>query len=187
MGESLIERLAAEGLQVIVKLHDRSFDCRARGSGGVDWRARLAQYDKHPLIRVARQPDGSPFMVAADAIVSDHSSIAFEYMLLDRPVVVIDRPELIEQARINTEKVRQLRQAAHVVRDTDQAVRTIVESLRQPHRLSGARTRLANRLFYKPGTATDRALAHIYRNLNLPFSAAPENLFDSEQGRVAAG
>ena len=43
MGEEVIERLAAEGLQVIVKLHDRSFDRRERGSGGIDWAARFAR------------------------------------------------------------------------------------------------------------------------------------------------
>ena len=186
-GPAIIEGLAAEGLQVIVKLHDRSYDCRTRGSGGIDWTAQLAKYEKHPLIRVARHSDGSPFMVVADAMVSDHSSIAFEYMLLDRPLVVVDRPELIEQARINVEKVRQLRQAAVVVRDADQLVPTIVESLHRPHRLSAERTRIANALFYKPGTATDRALAHIYRNLNLPFAAAFGTSIDTSNARVAVG
>jgi glycosyltransferase involved in cell wall biosynthesis len=186
-GQAIIEGLAAEGLQVIVKLHDRSYDCRSRGSGGIDWTARLAKYEKHPLIRVARQPDGSPFMVVADAMVSDHSSIAFEYMLLDRPLVVVDRPELIEQARINVEKVRQLRQAAFVVRDPDQLVATIVESLHRPRQLSEERTRIANSLFYKPGTATERALAHIYRNLNLPLASAPGTSIDTSTARVAVG
>ena len=39
--------------------------------------------DDHPRVRVARESNGCPFMVASDAMVSDHSSIAFEYMLLD--------------------------------------------------------------------------------------------------------
>jgi glycosyltransferase involved in cell wall biosynthesis len=186
-GEAIIEGLAAEGLQVIIKLHDRSYDCRTRGSGGIDWTTRLARYENHPRIRVARQSDGSPFMVAADAMVSDHSSIAFEYMLLDRPLVVVDRPELIDQARINVEKVRQLREAASVVRDAHQLVPTIIESLDQPNRLSAERTRIANTLFYKPGTATDRALAHIYRILNLPFATAPEMSFDVNNTRIAVG
>jgi hypothetical protein len=186
-GEAIIEGLAAEGLQVIVKLHDRSYDSRTRGSGGVNWAARLAQYEDHPRIRVARQSDGSPFMVAADAMVSDHSSIAFEYMLLDRPLVVVDRPELIAQARINVEKVHQLREAASVVRNADQLVPTVIESLQQPQRLSAERTRIANTLFYKPGTATDRALAHIYRYLNLPFATAPEMSFEANNTRVAVG
>src|SRR5215208_2924684 len=57
MGLEIIERLAAEGLQVIVKLHDRSYDRRERGSGGIDWARRLSAYDEHPLVRIARESD----------------------------------------------------------------------------------------------------------------------------------
>ena len=185
-GEEIVDRLAAEGLQVIVKLHDRSFDLRTRGSGGIDWTKRLSKYDAHPRVRVASQSEGSPFMVASDVMVSDHSSIAFEYMLLDRPLVVVDRPELIEHARINPEKVRQLRQAARVVRNAGEAVRAALGSLQQPDHLSAERIRTAGDLFYLPGTATDRALSHIYRNLNLPIATTMNTCDVSTQG-LAAG
>src|SRR5262249_153668 len=131
MGEDVIDRLAAEGLQVIVKLHDRSYDRRLRGSGGIDWAARLKKYDDHPSIRVAQDPDGTALMAVSDAMVSDHSSIAFEYTLLDRPIVIIDRPDLIEHARINPEKVRQLRSAAVVVREPRDVVKSVLGTLRQ--------------------------------------------------------
>ncbi len=114
MGLEVVDRLAAEGLQVIVKLHDRSYDRRERGSGGVDWAQQLARYDGHRLVRIARESNGCPFMIAADAMVSDHSSIAFEYMLLDRPLVIIDRPALIERASISREKVARVRAGADV-------------------------------------------------------------------------
>jgi CDP-glycerol glycerophosphotransferase (TagB/SpsB family) len=104
-------------------------------------------------------------------MVSDHSSIAFEYMLLDRPLVVIDRPALIEQARINPDKVRQLRRAAAVSREPAEVVQAVLDSIQQPDRLSVERIRTAGDLFHRPGTATNRALAHIYRILDLPLAA----------------
>lgn len=173
LGEEVIERLAAEGLQVIVKLHDRSYDKGARGSGSIDWAARLSKYDSHPSIAVANQPDGSAFMVASDAIISDHSSIAFEYTLLDRPLVIIDRPELIERARINPEKVRQLRSAALVAQNCGEVVDQVVRALHYPGQFANERGLIASKLFYKPGTATDRALAHLYRILDLPIASSP--------------
>jgi CDP-Glycerol:Poly(glycerophosphate) glycerophosphotransferase len=168
MGEDVIERLAAEGLQVIVKLHDRSYDRRERGSGSIDWAARLSKYDRHPSVRIAQQADGSPFMAASDAMVSDHSSIAFEYTLLDRPLVIIDQPDLIEHANINPQKVRQLRSAAAVARDSRQVVECVLQALREPGHLANERAHIASSLFYKPGTATDRAIAHLYQLLELP-------------------
>lgn len=187
MGIELIDRLAAEGLQVIVKLHDRSYDQRDRGSGGIDWAARLKKYDGHSLVRVARQADGSPLMAVSDAMVSDHSSIAFEYLLLDRPLVVIDRPGLIEHARINPEKVHQLRGAAAVVRNTEEVARSVMRALRNPRELSNSRAQIAASLFYKPGTATERALAHLYRILDLPIASRPAPEAVVERRRVAVG
>jgi glycosyltransferase involved in cell wall biosynthesis len=187
MGEQVIEQLAAEGLQVLVKLHDRSYDHRERGSGGIDWAARLAKYDNHALIRTVREADGSPFMVVADAMVSDHSSIAFEYMLLDRPIVVIDRPDLITHAGISGDKVQRLRTAADVARDPTEMTRAILSGLAQPQRLSAERRRTAEDLFYRPGTATDRAVHLIYRLIELPALEEAPAAIESSQALAAAG
>jgi glycosyltransferase involved in cell wall biosynthesis len=172
LGLDLVERLADAGLQVIVKLHDRSYDRQERGSGGVDWARELRRYDGHPLVRIARESNGCPFMAASDAMVSDHSSIAFEYMLLDRPIVVIDRPALISKAAVSPEKVRRLRAAADVAADPQEVTNTVLAALRQPERLSGERRRTAADLFFEPGTATNRALALIYRLIDLSMPDA---------------
>ena len=171
MGEEIIERIAAEGLQIIVKLHDRSYDARERASGGVDWATRLKRFESHPLVRLARGPDASPSLAVSDAMISDHSSIAFEYMLLDRPVVVIDCPELIAKAGISADKVRRLRAASDVVSDVSHVTQAVISALRQPELRSEQRRVAAAELFYKPGTATDRAVALVYRILELPALA----------------
>jgi CDP-glycerol glycerophosphotransferase (TagB/SpsB family) len=187
MGEDVIDRLAAAGLQVIVKLHDRSYDRGARGSGGIDWSARLKKYDDHPLVRVAQDPDGTPFMIASDAMVSDHSSIAFEYTLLDRPIVIIERPDLTARARINPDKVHQLRSAAVVVREPADVVESVVHTLKHPRQLARERGQIALSLFYKPGTATDRALMHVCRLLDLPIAASQPTDTTAKRARAAVG
>ncbi len=187
MGEQIVEQLAAEGLQVIVKLHDRSYDRRERGSGGIDWAARLSKYDGHPLIRIVREADGSPFMAVADAMVSDHSSIAFEYMLLDRPIVVIDRPDLIARAGISADKVARLRAASDVAGDASQMIRAVVSALGEPQRLSQQRRRTADDLFYRPGTATDRAVGLIYRLIGLPALVDAPAATESTHALAATG
>jgi hypothetical protein len=170
-GEAVIDGLAAAGVQVIVKLHDRSYDPAQRGSGGIDWHARLRRYDSHPLVRVVRDADGCPFMAAADAMVSDHSSIAFEYMLLDRPIVTVDCPALIARAAISADKVGLMRSATRVASDPSDVVRLVIAELASPGGLSAARRRVSAELFHRPGTATDRAVALIYTLLELPALA----------------
>jgi hypothetical protein len=187
MGEEIVDRLTAEGLQVIVKLHDRSYDCRERGAGGVDWAARLSKYASSPLVRIAREADAAPFLAVSDAMVSDHSSIAFEYMLLDRPIVVIERPELVERAAISADKVRRLRSAAQVVRDARGMAAAVTIALQDPRWLSAERRRTAGDLFYEPGTATDRALDLIYSLIGLPRLAVAPATVETGRALAAAG
>ena len=98
------------GLNVIIKPHDLSFDPDPKYSGGIDWRRRLRAIERAGRVVVASRPrlDAA---AARDAmsLVTDHSSIAFEFCLLDRPIVVVDAPDLPRVARINPERIALLR------------------------------------------------------------------------------
>ena len=158
-GEAIVSGLAASGLNVIVKLHDRSLDADPRYNGGIDWRIRMLALEQPGRVRFVEGADASPWLAAADVMVTDHSSVGFEYFVLDRPLIVFDAPDLARDARINPEKVELLRSAASVVATVDDLVRAVRAELAQPGRLSSARKRVASELFYCPGTATDRAVA----------------------------
>jgi GT2 family glycosyltransferase len=167
MGEALVRRLAGAHFNVMVKLHDRSYDLTCRASGGIDWIARLSAYADDAHVRIIRDPDATRYLMAADALVTDHSSIGFEYALLDRPIVVIDTPNLVKRARINPQKVEMLRSAAALVDAPDRVVAAVESELADPSRRSEQRRHLAATLFYRPGTATDRAASVVYDALEL--------------------
>src|SRR6185436_8173208 len=78
MGIDVIRALGRLGMNVIVKLHDRSYDRDARASGGVDWQTRLAQVSREWNVHLAEGADASPYLFVADALVTDHSSVGFE-------------------------------------------------------------------------------------------------------------
>jgi len=173
VGEALITALSGAGYNVIVKLHDRSYDLTSRGSGGVDWRSRLEAFEGHPRVKLASSPDATPYLAAADALVTDHSSIGFEYSLLDRPLVIVDCPDLVASARVTPSKVSALRSAAEVVSAPGEAVHAVRRQLEDPSLHSCERQALARQFFYRPGTATDRAVRAIYEVLALePHAAA---------------
>ena len=170
-GESIIASLARRGGNVIVKLHDRSYDRAERASGGVDWRVRIERVCQEFGARVARGFDASPYLFVADALVTDHSSVGFEFMLLDRPIVVVDCPELLVKARVSRDKVAMLRSAAVVVEASD-TVAGVRRALADPHRHSARRRAVADELFYGAGHATARAADCIYDLLALPQPVA---------------
>ena len=169
-GEQVITSLADAGLNVIVKLHACSYS--VRGSGGIDWRARLRPMTARPNVAIVHDADASPYMAAADLMVTDHSTVGFEFMVLDRPVVVLHQPALVAHARINPEKVALMHGAARVVDDPSDLVDAVFGELQRPDRFAASRQRLAKELFYDSGSATDRATAVIYELLKLSLPDA---------------
>jgi hypothetical protein len=166
-GEAIIETLLDTGCNVIAKLHDRSLDPDPRFNGGVDWRERLHRFSADPAFLLARGGDSTPYVLASDLMVSDHSSIAFEFCVLDRPVIVFEAPRLAETARINPEKIALLRSAALVVHDQASLRDAVAHSLMNPSGASAARRTVAEQAFHKPGSATERALGLVYELLEL--------------------
>ena len=58
-------------------------------------------------------------------------------------------------------------EASTSVRNVTQAVEAVERDLADPVRLSVQRKAVADELFYKPGTATDRAVRELYKVLEL--------------------
>jgi hypothetical protein len=170
LGIPLVERLVTLPINVIVKLHDRSRDPRPQYSGGVDWMARLGAILNRPHTLLASNANITPCLVAADVMVTDHSSAGFEYLLLDRPVVRIDVPALITHANVHQAYVDLLAGAAHNVAGADGAaavVSTVEGALGAPGELSASRQAVAADLFYRPGTAAARCAAALYELVGL--------------------
>jgi CDP-glycerol glycerophosphotransferase (TagB/SpsB family) len=127
----------------------------------------MAALERPGWIVHVEDADASPLLAASDLMVTDHSTIGFEFCLLDRPLIIFHAPELIRTARINPERVRQLRGAAHVVSTVQGLVDAAGNARTRPHELSAERRRLASAMFHAPGGATDRAVAVAYDLLAL--------------------
>jgi hypothetical protein len=167
LGVPLLERLSAMPLNLIVKLHDRSRDLREQYSGGIDWPARLAGVLRRPRAVLADGANIAPYLVAADVMISDHSSAAFEYLLLDRPLVRIDIPELMTVANVHPEYAALLAEASDTVIDVGETVAAVERAMAAPGRRSQERRRVAADLFYQPGTASARCAAALYDAVGL--------------------
>jgi hypothetical protein len=167
LGPDLIRRLAAMPINVIVKLHDRSRDPRPQYSGGVDWVGMLASMLVPPRGVLALHANITPCLAAADVMITDHSSCGFEYLLLDRPLVRIEVPELLERANVHPAYAALLASAALNVSDAAGAAAAVARALAEPAERSGERRAVASELFYKPGSASARCAAELYEVIGL--------------------
>ncbi len=167
MGEDLVQRLGEAGYALIVKLHDRSRDLQFVNSGGVDWGARLEPVLQRYGGVLATGSNSSRYLPAADVMITDHSSVGFEYLLLDRPLIRIHVPELIKNTDIEPSYVELLAQASSSVNNVADVVNAVERSFAEPALKSGDRVAVANEMFYKPGTATARAVKELYELIEL--------------------
>ena len=167
MGEDIVKRLGAAGYAVIVKLHDRSRQADDYHSGGVDWGARLEPLLKAKGGVLASGSNSSTYLAAADILITDHSSVGFEYLLLDRPLIRIHGPELLEKTDIEPVYVQLMSDASTSVNNIDELCDAVDQNFADPKAKSASRQFVAGEMFYKPGTATSRAVAEMYQVIEL--------------------
>ena len=100
-------------------------------------------------------------------MITDHSSVGFEYLLLDRPLIRIHVPALIKNTDIEPSYVELMASAATSVTNVDETVAAVERGFAEPREKSATRLAVANEMFYKPGTATERAVNELYELMEL--------------------
>lgn len=156
MGVDVIRRLAGNGrYDLLIKPHDHPKNT------DIDWYARLAPFeDAHT--RFVRNRDVVPLLSIADLLITDASSVANEFTLLNRPIVFLDVPELFRRSR---EAGAQLdletwgRRGGIVVERAAEVEDAVASSLAMLERGAEIRAEIARDLFFNPGHATDAAIS----------------------------
>jgi hypothetical protein len=153
---------------VLIKLHQLQ-----RENAETSWQRRLQPYTAHPLVRLVDDPDCIPYLVVADALITDHSSIGFEYCVLDRPLFQFNHPALVYSP---PELLKLAERAAYRFSSISELPDLLERGLHVPAERSAGRRALAEACFYKPGTATARAvdlLLRLARGENPRLALAP--------------
>jgi CDP-glycerol glycerophosphotransferase (TagB/SpsB family) len=169
MGEDVIARIRkANRWDLILKLHDHPKDRET------NWPKKLAKH-LGPHVKLVRNDyDVVPYLYVADLLISDASSVANEYALMDRPIVFLDVPRLIAKARRKGAMVdlgTWGRRGGTLVRKPSQVVGAIARALANPGRGSKIRQAMAKDLFFDPGHATERAVEWVCRRLGVKVTA----------------
>lgn len=171
-GEAIVAAIAQMDVNLLVKLHDHSLNRRLARRR---WAPVLERWRRLPNVRIFDDPDACPALAAADLLVSDFSSIANEFTLLDRPIVFFETEDL--RAHYSDKQIdhAMLARRPGVTVDRAEALpEAIRHALAHPQEHSEARRALAADLFFRPGTATLRAVAKIYELLGLEPPLATE-------------
>ncbi|MFG0316528.1 MAG: CDP-glycerol glycerophosphotransferase family protein [Planctomycetota bacterium JB042] len=166
-GEEIVRALGRLPVNTIVKLHDNSFDLRKQRT---DWGAVLPRI-LSPSQVLARGFDSNPYLAAADLLISDASSVANEFLVLDRPLVFFRLSEL-EASWPSTDRETWGTRTGTVIDRAAELEAAVLGSLDDPGRRSEVRQAAAADFFYAPGTATERAERSLRTSLGLGAGAA---------------
>ncbi|NND00921.1 MAG: hypothetical protein HKN85_12135, partial [Gammaproteobacteria bacterium] len=157
VGEEAIRNLLeADQYELLIKPHDHPKNT------DIDWASYLKRYESDNCRVIAPHEDVIPYLHCADLLISDASSVVNEYSLLDRPVVFLDTPDLLEAARTANHSMLDLdtwgRDGGLVASQPSDVARVVEQSLADPKQLSSVRQKMARDLFFNPGHATDAAM-----------------------------
>lgn len=171
-GQEIIDTLLALPINLIVKPHDHAH----RDPGcSIDWPGRLRAL-RAPRLVAALHSDVVPLMAAADLLVTDASSVAMEYTILDRPIVFMDVPEILGGHRAHRFDLQTWgRKGGDVVVETRELLELVPSLLENPTEKGAIRRAIAADLFHRPGTAAERTAAALYEEMGLEPPAATED------------
>lgn len=181
VGDDILEKLLRFRGKVILRPHAQtlmggeSLYGLPRKRSGEDWFNLLESLERrHSKVKFSRDINADDDFFAADLMISDVSGAAYEFMLMDKPVVFIDTLEFFKMH--GTEGIQHWgRFAGDIVSDLSQLLHTIDLNLKNPARKAPERAALREKLLYNPGHAAERTAEYIVDILDNPNAYLKRN------------
>lgn len=178
-GKELIAHLVSiQDCNVIIKLAADNFEkfTDFRMNGGINWFEELASFELSPRVRISRDINIFPMLVAADVMVTDVSSVGLDFMLLGKQVVFMDCPRFYSHylkmcfPHEDTGKWPEItwinggREFGTLVKNIDELPQAVTKALAVGQSDSFAQE-MQQRLLYNPGKATANIIKMLGRLL----------------------
>jgi glycosyltransferase involved in cell wall biosynthesis/Flp pilus assembly protein TadD len=167
-GSMLGDRIAAliggtrEDISIVIKPHPRTCEFRPRWMAA--WE-QVARRDPHVHLVPDPAVDIVPYLIEADVLVSDASGVVFQYLALDRPIVLITNPERTRDTEhYDPDAIEwQWRDIGEEVTDVAELAGAVERALGDPKAGAEKRARYRNLLFddLTDGRATDRIVEKV--------------------------
>lgn len=163
-GTQIINALNKLDINVIVKLHHISLKTPETAEpwylskiGHKDWKKILNDMEQqYANMKMVNEQNANPYLVASDVLVSDASGVAYEFLMLNRPIIFYDVPDLFK--KFGTQGISYWgRKCGDIVSNTDELVAAINYVLDNPNHKKKERETLIEKLVYNKGKATEVA------------------------------
>lgn len=176
-GPELIEILARQSeYNIVVKLpiNVRYGLSDLYATGGVDWFEKIQHFESEfPNFHLYRDDTIDPILACADVLVTCMSSVGFEFMALNKPVVFIETPKFYTMhlppifpgrdtvSWSHRTSVNGGKEFGLVVSDIQELPEALKTVLANPDHFPRHQETLKQQLLYNPGRATEAAVDQI--------------------------
>ena len=175
-GQSIIEKmLNIENINLIVKLHPVSYTSYEHPNydfytGGIDWIEKLSKFESNGNYKHVKSINNiNPLLEASDVMVTDLSSVALEFIIIDKPVIYFEcksffdntikkvylefdsTPEYVK----NHSSTNAGRNVGLVIKDVNELPEVIQRCLDKPNEFSKERKKLSKQLLYNAGQGAE--------------------------------
>ena len=139
-------RGARDDVTLVIKPHPETF--RRRPQWIKKWARAAASHDRVVLVD---DPDADvlPYLRAADVLVSDVSSVMFDFVAVDRPILLLRNPEYTaDEAGYDAQGIEwRWRETGREILNPDDLARAVDLALKTPDAGTEVRERVRNALF----------------------------------------
>jgi hypothetical protein len=157
-GHAIVSELARLPYNVVIKLHDNSFDPRKQRH---DFARELPPLFS-PRMVFAQGHDSNPYLAIADVLISDASSVANEFLVLDRPLIFF-RLQGLEREWPATDTATWGTGTGIAIDHAAELPAAVERALAEPTEFEAVRRAAASDFFYRPGRAAEHAARLILR------------------------
>ncbi len=164
LGDRVVEliRGGREDVTVIIKPHPETV---TQGRMWMDWWRKAAAADADVHLVDDPAADVAAYLKAADVVVSDASSVAFQFLALDRPVVLVRNPQYADDApNYDPDGIEwRWRDVGDDIDDVSRLAAAVHRALDDPAHGAERRAHYRERLLgaYTDGRAAERIVSHV--------------------------
>jgi tetratricopeptide (TPR) repeat protein len=158
LGERVVNLICGERCDLSIVIKPHPVTAAHTPDWLVTWRA-LAEAHAHVHLIDDIVADVMPYLMAADVLISDVSSVIFEYLALDRPIILLTNPDHRGTSHFDPKGIEWLwRDVGTEVHDVEDLPAAVSAALDNPRLGSDRRAHYRRELFgdYADGRAAER-------------------------------
>jgi hypothetical protein len=159
--DQVISILMELNVNIVIKLHACSFNKVM--VGGMDWQQKLSKLSNFSGIHIDYDIDDIPALALSDILITDISSRAFTFMLLDKPLIQLVPLDVFKD-KLDEDRIHLMKQCSFVAAEPKD-IRDIFNRLNDQAPMRAKRLQVSRQCFANHSKATEEFIKLLHKEV----------------------